>query len=61
MTVQKIEFGDEGQVATRELVRRFEALFGDLPSDLGPWLRTLESLDRQYGGRAPSRSRTPPS
>lgn len=50
MTVQKIEFGDEGQVATREFVRRFEPLADGLPPDLGPWLRTLEALDRQYGG-----------
>ena len=54
MTVQTIEFGDEGQVATRELVQRFEALQArapDLPFDqLSGWLRTLEGLDRQYGG-----------
>lgn len=54
MTVQKIEFGDEGQVATRELVRRHETLVRAHPelgdADLERYLRTLESLDRQYGG-----------
>lgn len=54
MTVQKIEFGDEGQVATRELVRRHEALVRAHPqlgdADLERYLRTLEALDRQYGG-----------
>ena len=54
MTVQTIQFGDEGQVATRELLRRFETLASDLPhlaeGPLHRYLRTLESLDRQYGG-----------
>ena len=49
-----IRIGDEGQLATRDLLRRFEAFASARPgSDLaglqGPF-RTLESLDRQYGG-----------
>lgn len=53
MAIQTIQFGDEGQVATRELIRRCEAL---APFHLGAHgtvvkqLGTLESLDRQYGG-----------
>lgn len=52
-----IQIGDEGQRATRELVRRYESLRQrhaglDRP-DLGRHLRTLESIDRQYGGEAP--------
>lgn len=47
MSVTTIQFGDEGQVATRELVARHA-------EDAGPELRGLlqafESLDRQYGG-----------
>jgi hypothetical protein len=55
MAIQTIHFGDEGQVATRELIRRCEAL---APLHLGAHgtvlkqLATLESLDRQYGGSA---------
>ncbi|MDQ3025815.1 MAG: hypothetical protein M3R58_04840 [Pseudomonadota bacterium] len=46
MTIQTIQFGDEGQVATRELLKRFEALRPEVAGHL----RTLEALDRQYGG-----------
>src|SRR6476661_390489 len=48
-----IQIGDEGQLATRELARRFEALAGRHPGLDSPalrtQLRTLESIDRQYG------------
>jgi hypothetical protein len=56
MATQKIHFGDEGQHATGELVRRCEAL---APLHLGAHatvlrqLGTLESIDRQYGGSSP--------
>lgn len=56
MAIQTIHFGDDGQLATRELLRRCEAL---APLHLGAHatvlrqLGTLESLDRQYGGSAP--------
>jgi hypothetical protein len=56
MAIQTIQFGDEGQVATRELIRRCEAL---APLHLGAHgtvlkqLGSLEALDRQYGGSAP--------
>lgn len=57
MPVQPIQFGDEGQVATRELVRRHEMLIQREPSlardGLQAHLRTLEAIDRQYGGLAP--------
>ena len=56
MSIRPITFGDEGQVATRELLQRMEAL---APfrlaghSTLRGQLATLESIDRQYGGSAP--------
>ena len=57
MTVQPIRFGDEGQLATRELLRRFDALASPLRSpglaELHARLKTLDSLDRQYGGSSP--------
>lgn len=55
MTVKTVHFGDEGQRATAELVRRFESL---APFQLAAYrtthghLRTLQSLDKQYGGMA---------
>jgi hypothetical protein len=55
MSVQTIQFGDEGQLATRELLRRFDALHGARPGrveGLRKQLATLESIDRQYGGLA---------
>ncbi len=53
MGTQPIQFGDEGQVATRELLRRCDAL---APLRLAGHttfrgrLETLESIDKQYGG-----------
>ena len=56
-TTQPIQFGDEGQLATRELVRRFERLCSRCPEvtdrPLQRHLRTLDAIDRQYGGVAP--------
>jgi hypothetical protein len=46
VTLHTIQFGDEGQVATREMLRRFEPLGGEVAR----WLKTFEALDRQYGG-----------
>jgi hypothetical protein len=53
MTIHPITFGDEGQVATRELLRRFDALEPEGPKALRAQLATLEALDRQYGGSTP--------
>src|SRR5258706_13853321 len=53
MVIQPIRFGDEGQAATRELLRRFDALAGGADPQLRAQLATLERLDRQYGGTAP--------
>ena len=54
MPVKPIVFGDEGQVATAEVLRRFAAEVRPASLPAAPeaerWLRTLESLDRQYGG-----------
>ena len=49
MTIQTIQFGDEGQVATRELLQRFACL----RPEVARYLRTFEALDRQYGGAGP--------
>jgi hypothetical protein len=55
MSIHTIQFGDEGQVATRELTRLVESL---APLRFASWpavrdhVATLESLDRQYGGNA---------
>jgi hypothetical protein len=49
MTVHPLQFGDEGQRATRSLLQRLDALEPPAPA-LRPQLATLESLDRQYGG-----------
>ena len=59
MAIQTIRFGDEGEAATRELLRRFEALApaARLGAATLQRIRTqlgaLASLDRQYGGMAP--------
>lgn len=57
MPIQPIRIGDEGQAATRELVRLMESLAAAQPSPYADealqTLRTLEGLDRQYGGHAP--------
>ena len=54
--MQTIRFGDEGQVATRELVHAFESLLEREPElgagRLGGHFRTLDAIDRQYGGNA---------
>jgi hypothetical protein len=50
MPVRPITFGDEGQVASREMLRRLDALEPAAPKSLRARLATLESLDRQYGG-----------
>ena len=58
MAIQPIRFGDEGQVATRGLVLRFEAIARDAPlpapalQPMRAELAALEALDRQYGGMA---------
>ena len=58
MAIQPIQFGDEGQRATRELLRRFDALVPEarLAASALQRIRTqlgaLEALDRQYGGLA---------
>ena len=58
MSEQPIRFGDEGQAASREMLRRYDARTAGHADDaeaaaLRRDLATLESLDRQYGGSAP--------
>lgn len=57
MAIQPIRIGDEGQAATRELVRLLESHAATDPSGHAEGalaaLRSLEALDRQYGGHAP--------
>jgi hypothetical protein len=56
MAIQTIQFGDEGQVASRELARRFDsiakerALEAPARERIHARLATLQALDRQYGG-----------
>jgi hypothetical protein len=50
MAVRPITFGDEGQVASREMLRRLDALEPAAPRSLRARLAILESLDRQHGG-----------
>lgn len=52
MTVHPLQFGDEGQRATRALLQRIEALQPPEPA-LRSQLATLDALDRQYGGSGP--------
>ncbi len=55
MAAQTIHFGDEGQIATRALVKRFDALHPARTArveGLRARLATLESIDREYGGSA---------
>ena len=56
MDSKVIQIGDEGQRATRELVRRLDAHLQRHPEvdpvRLRGHFRTLESIDRQYGGHA---------
>lgn len=47
--IQAISFGDEGQLATRELLARHR----QSPPEVVRFLETLAALDRQYGGLAP--------
>lgn len=49
MTVQKIQFGDEGEAATRALAKRYASL----GEPLAGYLRTLEGIDRKHGGSGP--------
>jgi hypothetical protein len=57
MAIQPIRIGDEGQAATRELVRLLESFSASHPApeagEALQCLRTLEGLDRQYGGHSP--------
>jgi hypothetical protein len=53
MPVRPITFGDEGQVASREMLRRLDSLEPPAPKSLRAQLATLEALDRQYGGSGP--------
>jgi hypothetical protein len=59
MPVQPIRFGDEGQLASRELLRRLDGLAPDFAAPrmqaLRGNLKALETLDRQYGGSTPLR------
>ena len=49
LPMQTIQFGDDGQIASRELLKRF----GDARPEVAAHLRTFAALDRQYGGSAP--------
>ena len=49
LPMQTIQFGDDGQVASRELLKRF----GDARPEVAAHLRTFAALDRQYGGSGP--------
>ena len=49
LPMQTIQFGDEGQVASRELLKRFE----NVRPEVAAHLRTFAALDRQYGGSGP--------
>ncbi|MGZ5597635.1 MAG: hypothetical protein ACXWG3_13395 [Usitatibacter sp.] len=57
--MQTIQFGDEGQAATRALIARFESLASgaELPAPVRERLRsrlaTLASLERRHGGTGP--------
>jgi len=60
MTIHTLQFGDEGQQASREMLRRYDAHAARAPgldagaaAGLRRELAVLESLDRQYGGAAP--------
>jgi hypothetical protein len=52
MPVTPLQFGDEGQVATREILERFRhaATHDARLVPLRPGFEMLEALDRQYGG-----------
>ncbi len=57
MDIRTIRFGDDGQAATGELVKRFESLRPRIAAGSSPALgrlreelKSLEAIDRQYGG-----------
>jgi hypothetical protein len=50
MTIHAIRFGDEGESATRDLVKRYAATAGE---PLAGFLRTVEAIDRRHGGTGP--------
>ena len=47
MNIRTVTFGDEGQVATRELLKRHEER---VPAELAGYLRTFDAIDRRHGG-----------
>lgn len=58
--MQTIQFGDDGQVATRALMKQFEQLGPRIAQVSSPAmeklrgeLQTLDAIDRQYGGHGP--------
>ena len=56
--MQTLQIGDDGQVATRDLMKQFEQLkIAQTPSPamdkLRGELKTLDAIDRQYGGNGP--------
>ena len=58
--MQTIQFGDDGQVATRALLRQLEQLGPMIAGTRSPAmeklrgeLKTLDAIDRQYGGSGP--------
>lgn len=60
MNVHKIRFGDEGQAATRDLLQQFGRLDARITQVASPVmeklrgeLKTLDAIDRQYGGTGP--------
>ncbi len=55
MNVQTVQFGDEGQVATRELLARYAAACLEDPrlEVLKDSFELFAALDRQYGGSGP--------
>lgn len=60
MNVHKIRFGDAGQAATRNLLQQFDRLGARIAHVGSPVmeklrgeLKTLEAIDRQYGGTGP--------
>lgn len=60
MNVKTMRFGDEGQIATRELMAQFDRLGPAIAQGSSPAmeklrgeLKTLDSIDRRYGGNGP--------
>jgi hypothetical protein len=57
MSQKVIQIGDEGQLASRDMVRRFDSFAERHPEmeleALRGQLRALEAIDRQYGGHSP--------